>query len=239
MSSSSGWKVGSSVRISGLVGAPQHNGKVGRLRGKLKDPRRVAVELSDGTVLNMKRDNLELAPVVPSIPPTPSSAPVDKSSRTLERQVGLLEEFDRSPDPESLALYYHIRDGAFDCYNALEYHDQLCAYYAAGMTVVAVLPRTIRGNVYLLVCLQHGDAEQNTFCDVAFQCARQFVGISVLLKRRCLVCHMPGAPVCACQCACFCSAACAATGRDKHEKLCKLVGASKVVVEEESIELFN
>jgi len=145
----------------------------------------------------------------------------------------VLREFDGSGDPSLLVLYYHLRDRAYDGFNSPEYHKQMLDYYSAGMSVVCVVPRKIGNNDHLLVCLRHKIAERNTLCELAFQCMRQFCGVSMLVKRRCFVCNRPAAPPCACGVACFCSQACAARGSDTHSKLCKLVKASGVKVEEE------
>ena len=80
-------------------------------------------------------------------------------------------------------MYYHFRSQEFDCYNAAEYHTQMERYYRFKTRVVAVVPRSIRGQLYALVCLQHEETEKNSLCELAFQCLRQFAGISVLVKR--------------------------------------------------------
>jgi hypothetical protein len=59
---------------------------------------------------------------------------------------------------------------------------------------------------------------------------RQFCGMSMLIKKKCIVCNKPGAPMCACKCVCFCKGECETRGRDEHEKLCKLAQASTVTV---------
>jgi len=112
-------------------------------------------------------------------------------------------------------------------------------YYSNDTSVVAVVPRTIEGYPYFLVCLRHKDAEANSLCEVAFQCMRQFVGISMLVKRRCFACHKPAAPLCKCGCACFCGKDCEhGEAFETHAKLCRLVQKSDVTVEEEAVELF-
>ena len=113
----------------------------------------------------------------------------------------------------------------------------MLAYYSAGITVRVVVPRRIHDNHYFLICLQDRVEDNNTPCEVAFNCMRQFCGISMLVKKRCFVCHKPGASMCACQCACFCSAACVSNGRAEHQKLCALVRGSAVTVEGESLTL--
>ena len=104
------------------------------------------------------------------------------------------------------------------------------------------------------------DAQNNQPCEVAFNCMRQFLGITMLVKKRCFVCNKPGAPMCSCrkrtlptlvisgtfltdsdcvgllaECACFCGDECAAAGREAHKKVCALVKASAVTVEEETL----
>jgi hypothetical protein len=94
----------------------------------------------------------------------------------------ILREFDDTRDPDSLVLYHHLRDMSFDCFNAPEYHQQMLRYFSSGVTLVGVVPRRIRESDYFLVCLQHEKHERNTPCEVAFQCMRQFVGISMLVN---------------------------------------------------------
>ena len=207
---------GTAVRIKGLVKAAQHNGKLGRLSARKGEDGRVGVQLRDGQVLSVRPENLE-AVAPSSAPPAaaehanarPEHSSAMPEQRTLTRHNDMLREFNGSPDPDVLALYYFYKDMAFDCFNAPEYNDQMLRYYAAGMSVVAVVPRTIRENEFFLVCLQHSDAEKNSLCQVAYQCMRQFAGISMLVKKRCFTCNKPGASVWACKCVCFCSKECA------------------------------
>ena len=220
---------GTEVRMFGLVKAAQHNGKIGRVARPLGPDGRIGVKLGDGQVLAARRENLELVRAS-------ASADGQPRPRTLTRENGMVIEFDGSPDPNLLVLYHHLRDRAFDCMNAPEYGAQMLRYYAAGVEVVAVVPRHVRENEYLLVCLRDKQEDRNSLCELAFQCQRQFSGISMLVKRRCFVCHKPGAPRCACQIAFFCPE-CEARGRDAHRELCKLVAASTVKVEEESVPL--
>lgn len=51
---------GTAVRIDGLKGAPQHNGKTGRLAGRAGREGRVGVVLDDGHVLSVRRENVIL-----------------------------------------------------------------------------------------------------------------------------------------------------------------------------------
>ena len=102
---------------------------------------------------------------------------------------------------------------------------------------MAVVTRHVRENEYFLVCLKNKQEDMNSLCELAFQCQRQFCGISMLVKRRCFVCHKPGAAKCACQCACFCSKECEARGAPQHSKLCKLIRASPVKTEEETVQM--
>ena len=159
--------------------------------------------------------------------------------RTLVRDNEVLREFDESESPDLLALYRHYRDQAFDCFNAAEYHEQMLRYYAADISVRVAVPRKIGDNDYFLVCLQNKQPEKDTLCEVAFQCGRSFVGISMLVKKRCFVCHRQDAKRCsACQCACFCSKECQLKGWGAHKALCKLVKAGgPVTVEVESLQL--
>jgi len=206
------------------------------------------VELGKGTVLAVRRENLE--PVSPedaaadaameaAAAAAASQIAESKKHRTVHKNNAILEEFDGTRDPDSLALYYHFKDGAFDCFNAPEYNTQMLRYYSVGMAVVSCVPRRIRSNEYFLVCLQYKEPEQNTFCEVAFNCQRSFAGISMLVKRQCFACHRPGAPLCACQCACFCSRECEASEVGvSHRQLCQLARGSNVAVEDECVQLF-
>ena len=233
---SEGLAAGLAVKVFGLTKAAQHNGKVGQVLARGGRDGRVGVQLGDGTVLAVRRENLE--PVERSGTKLAEQAAQGKQ-RTLKREDAVLREFDGSPDPDTLALYFHRRDRAFDAYNAAEYNQQMLRYYAGGLSVVSVVPRRASGNEYFLVGLRHKEDDENTLCDLAFQCMRQFVGVSMLVKRRCFVCNKPNSPMCVCQCACFCSKECEASGRDSHGKLCKLIQASQVVVAaDEGLDLF-
>ena len=162
--------------------------------------------------------------------------------RTITRDSSILQEFDENESVDTLVLYHHLKDRAFDCFNTSEYHEQMLRYYAADMSVRIVCPRAIGDNNYLLVCLQsnHNPETKDTLCAVAFNCMRQFVGISMLVKKRCFVCNKQDAKTCTgCRCACFCSRECQTSGWASHSKLCKLVKASKVgvTVETEVVQL--
>ena len=158
--------------------------------------------------------------------------------RTLVRDTAILREFHESSDPNLFALYYHYRDKSMDCFNASEYNEQMLRYYRSDVSVVAVVPRKICDTNYFLVCLKNKQPENDTLCEVAFQCMRQFCGISMLVKKQCFVCHNKTAKMCtACQCACFCSKECQVSGWSSHKKLCKLVKASTVSVETELLQL--
>eukprot|EP00603_Paraphysomonas_imperforata_P012936 CAMPEP_0114449770 /NCGR_PEP_ID=MMETSP0104-20121206/110_1 /TAXON_ID=37642 ORGANISM="Paraphysomonas imperforata, Strain PA2" /NCGR_SAMPLE_ID=MMETSP0104 /ASSEMBLY_ACC=CAM_ASM_000202 /LENGTH=216 /DNA_ID=CAMNT_0001621879 /DNA_START=21 /DNA_END=672 /DNA_ORIENTATION=+ len=123
---------------------------------------------------------------------TGASGSVDETNKkVLKRDVSLLREFDSSESPDLLVLYYHLKDAQFDCFNAAEYQMQLKQYYDGGIAVVLVAPRKINDHSYLLVCLQNSRPEHNVLCQLAFQCQRQFCGVSLLLKKRCFVCHKP------------------------------------------------
>jgi hypothetical protein len=221
---------GAQVRVFGLIKAAQHNGKLGRISGKRGRDERVGVELEDGAVLAVKRENLELvraAQASSSAPPSASVMPEGKE-RTLTRDSALLREFAGNPDPDVFALYFHFNDQSYDCFNAAEYTTQMLRYYACGITVRVVVPRMLRDDPCFLVCLQHKDPDKNSLCNVAFQCMRQFTGISMLVKQRCFVCNKPGANMWACSCVCYCSEECKARGSDSDKKLCELVRASPV-----------
>jgi hypothetical protein len=149
--------------------------------------------------------------------------------RTLVRDTAILREFDASESPDLLVLYYHLRDRSFDCFNGVEYHEQLLRYYKASMSVVEVVPRTICGNDYLLVCLRDAVSSRNAICELAFSVQRQFVGISMLVKKRCFnpACNKRTSMKCSvCRCACFCSKECLKIGWPVHKALCKLVKAA-------------
>ena len=241
-----GWEAGASVRIIGLAKAPQHNGKIGKISAKPGPDGRLGVSLGSGQTLAVKREHLQLcgecgeaeasAPAKRAAPAAPEEPP----HRTLKRDNSMLREFDGTPDPDALALYYHVRDAAYDCFNAAEYHTQMVRYMASGMKVVAVVPRVMEQNPCFLVCLQQPEVEKNSLCDVAFQCMRQFAGTSMLVKQRCFVCNKPGAPRCACHVACYCSKECEKSGWDTHRKLHQLImkQTPSVTVEEECVKIF-
>ena len=171
-----------------------------------------------------------------------SSTPSDEgepTQRTLTHDTALLREFDESDSSDLLVLYHHVRDQEFDCHNAREYHTQLAHYYSSKFAVVEVVPRKIGVNDYLLVCLRHPETSKNSLCQMAFQCQRQFVGMSMLVKRRCFVCHQHTAKKCsACHCACYCSKECLKKGWPTHKAVCKLIKAAGAPrVEAESVQL--
>jgi hypothetical protein len=159
--------------------------------------------------------------------------------RTLTRDLGILREFDENPSADTLVLYHHYRDKAFDCFNAGEFNTQMLRYYDNDYTVRLVVPRKIGDNAYFLVCLQNKQPEKDTLCEVAFTCMRQFVGTSMLVKKRCFVCNKQDAKLCTgCRCACFCSRECQTSGWSSHSKLCKLVKATPdVTVESECVQM--
>jgi len=237
---------GTAVRIVGLRSAAHHNGKIGRVSEKAAEQEgRVGVDLGKGKILAVRSDNLEVVSAreaeeeaekatAGAVAEATAAAMVEQQ-KTLKRDNSLLHEFDGSSDPNVLALYYHCRDREFDCFNATEYNTQMLAYYAAAVAVVAVVPRQMKGNDYLLVCLQHKSMEKNTLCQVAFQCMRHFAGISMLIKVRCFACGKPGAPRCSCQCACFCSDCEKSEIRVAHTKLCGLIRDSSVTTEEDTV----
>jgi len=167
-------------------------------------------------------------------------AGAEKNKKVLKKDLSLLREFDSNEHEDMLALYHHVKDSAFDAFNAAEYTQQLLQYYAKNITVKVVVPRTIGNNKYFLVCLQHEVKEYNSLCQLAFQCKRQFVGYSMLVKKKCFAarCNKSTNLTCAgCKCACFCSKECQAAGFAAHKKLCKLIRASNVQTEEESLDL--
>jgi len=217
---------GARVRVVGLVKAARHNGTLGTIQKEPAPEGRVAVALDgSGKTIAVKKENLEV------VQPPPKDAP-----KTLARHHQLLAEFDGSRDPETLALYYHVRDKAFDAYDAAEYNAQMLRYYAAGITCVAVAPRRIRGNEYLLVCLRYEDLDRNSLCELGFQCMRSFCGVCILVKRRCFVCGRPGAPTYAAVC-CFCPG-CETRGLETFGDLCAKVEARPPEVEEEVLTIF-
>ncbi len=86
----------------------------------------MGVDIGEGSVLAVKRENLELL----SAPQTAATSSNESQQRTLKRDDSLLREFYSSGDPDLLALYWHINDRAFDCFNASEYTTQMLRYYA-------------------------------------------------------------------------------------------------------------
>eukprot|EP00537_Pseudo-nitzschia_pungens_P010329 CAMPEP_0172391624 /NCGR_PEP_ID=MMETSP1061-20121228/7981_1 /TAXON_ID=37318 /ORGANISM="Pseudo-nitzschia pungens, Strain cf. pungens" /LENGTH=267 /DNA_ID=CAMNT_0013122293 /DNA_START=21 /DNA_END=825 /DNA_ORIENTATION=+ len=118
---------------------------------------------------------------------TTTPTPLVPKERTLKRDNALLRELDGSPDPNVLVLYYHFADRAFDCFNATEYNVQMLRYYEKGLAVKLIAPRMVGTNEYFLVGLQqHAQTQHdqnNSLCEVAFQCRRSFEGISMLVKK--------------------------------------------------------
>ena len=228
-------KPGQKVKIKGLVNAAQHNGKVGKVTKSIAPNGRVGVKLDTGKVLAIKPENLEVLQQT-STTATTNDVP---GQRTLKRDNALLREFDGSPDPNTLALYYHFADSAFDAYNAPELISQLLQYYKHNLQLKVVCPRTVGHNQYYLLCLQHSQHDKNTLCQLAFNSGRSFTGICTLVKKRCFACYKPNVPLCKdCLCACFCSDKCRNSDiGKKHDVLCKQVDVSKVVLEEESLSL--
>lgn len=246
-------KLGTKVRIKGLVKAAKHNGKTG-LVTKASAPgqgKRVGVKLLDdsGVVLAIKIENLveiegSSASEAAAASTTKQKGPTLPKERTLKRQNGLLREFDGNPDPNVLVLYYHFADRAFDCFNASEFNVQMLRYYEKGLSVKLIVPRAIGNNEYFLIGLQHSVHDKNSLCEVAFNCGRSFVGISMLVKKRCFACHKPlnGATTCAgCLCVCFCQDPICAERhsevRSKHKVLCQKIDVGKIAVEKESVQL--
>ena len=247
-------KAGTEVYVRRLANASQHNGKKGTIIKTKNSPGegRVAVRLDGGGILSVKVENLDVvaetatskqakATTTTSAAATAgNSASALPKERTLKRDNALLREFDGSPDPNALVLYYHFKDREYDCYNAPEYNNQMMRYYDHSLSVKLVIPRKIGPNDYYLVGLQYADEEKNMLCDVAFQCQRSFAGISMLMKKRCFACHSPRAVSCeGCLCACFCSEDCSLksdVGKE-HQKLCGRVEKSKIVVENECVQL--
>ena len=142
------------VRITGLAKTPQHNGKVGKVSAKAAQDGRVGVELGKDQTLSVRLQNLERAeapePSAVDMPAAPEGV-----QRTLQRDNAVLQEFDGSGDPSTLVLYHHLRDRAFDAFNAAEYNEQMLRYYAAGITVSEVVPRKMGEHDYLLVCMRN------------------------------------------------------------------------------------
>ena len=165
--------------------------------------------------------------------------PEDCNKRELKRDTKILRELDDSDDPSLLVLYHHLRDQAFDCMNAAEYTEQMLRYYKNNLRVTLVAPRRIREHDYFLVGLQNQEVEKNVLCELSFLAFRQFIGISMLIKKRCFECHKAAALMCtACHCACFCSRDCQRGGWRSHKDLCKLVKKSgSVVVETDCVQI--
>ena len=144
-------KVGTRVKVKGLVKAAQHNGKIGKVVKSNATDGRVGIQLSDGKQLAIKKENVEIVSEVQS-----ATSDIPKQ-RELKRDNSLLNEFDGSPDPNTLALYYHFADRAFDAYNAQEMIQQIIRYYKHNLQLKLVCPRRIRSNEYYLLCLQHNE----------------------------------------------------------------------------------
>eukprot|EP00037_Helgoeca_nana_P018727 m.180586 g.180586 ORF g.180586 m.180586 type:complete len:219 (-) comp24564_c0_seq1:365-1021(-) len=160
------------------------------------------------------------------------------TKKELKRDTAILREFDSSEDPNLLVLYHHIRDSSFDAFNGREYTAQMLRYCTSGFKVVLIAPRKIGGHNYALICLQHADAEKNVLCQLAYLCFRQFVGASMLVKKRCFGCHMPTEKKCtACQCAFFCSKECQKSCWSAHKPMCKMIDAAAIQVDADCLEV--
>ena len=167
-------------------------------------------------------------------------AGAEKNKKVLKLDLSLLREFDTNDHKDMLVLYHHRKDSDFDCFNTEEYTQQLLQYYANQVSVKEIVPRSIGNNKYLLVCLQHETKEYNTLCQLAFQCKRQFLGYSMLVKKKCLTCNKSTNMICTgCKCACFCSRDCQIAGFATHKKICKLIRKSNVQTEEETMDLYE
>ena len=173
---------GTKVRVKGLVKAAQHNGKMGVVtKATAPGEGRVGVKLAEGTILAVKIGNLEVV-VNDEKPTTTINTAAEPKQRTLKREHALLREFDGSLDPNTLALYYHLADRAFDCFNAPEYNVQMMRYYDKDLSVRLVIPRKIGANEYFMVGLQHSVHEKNVLCEMAFNCVEALVGLACLSK---------------------------------------------------------
>ena len=225
---------------------------------------------SNNKVLAVKLSNLEVVLEEEKIPSTnqqQQQQQQQQKQRELKRQVGLLEEFDGTfeyDDPDTLVLYYHLRDRAFDCFNPKEYQTQLLNYLNHGMIPRLVLPRKIRQrHKYWLIGLQSVDSktgnptDDNVLCDVAFQAGRSFTGISMLIKHKCFQCNNPlpsEVELCrGCLCVCFCKPCLLQNQSSKHSSLsqqttwtmieqhqqlvCDRIDKSKIIMETECIQL--
>ena len=163
----SSMRPGDEVKIKNLVNAAQHNGKVGIIIKTNAPDGRVGVKLGaddGGKTLAVKIENLEFLHKKSTNDDT-----AGKGQRTLKRDNALLREFDGSPDPDTLALYYHYGDRAFDAYNGSELINQILHYYKHNLQLKLVAPRKIGPNEYYLLCLQHSAHAKNTLCELAFK----------------------------------------------------------------------
>lgn len=162
----------------------------------------------------------------------------EDNRKVLKRDASLLREFDAGESPDILVLYFHLKDAQFDCFNAAEYQQQIKQYYDGGISVTLTVPRKMNGHDYFLVCLQNRRPEYNILCQLAFQCQRQFCGISMLVKKQCFVCNEPTVMMCkGCHCACFCSKDCQVEGWKSHKKICKMIQSSNITIEDECVEI--
>eukprot|EP00979_Chaetoceros_neogracilis_P005317 scaffold968_cov231-Chaetoceros_neogracile.AAC.7 len=101
---------------------------------------------------------------------SPFTIPEGTKKRELKRDTSLLREFDASESQDLLVLYHHVRDAAFDCFNAAEYTSQMLRYYQNGWSLVVVAPRTIIIKDQDRVrehCQRAGWTEHKKLCKVA------------------------------------------------------------------------
>jgi hypothetical protein len=131
-------------------------------------------------------------------------------------------------------MNYNLRAQQFQCLSFPEMFDEMQVLYGLNYRLRVVLPRTFKGAKLRLICLQaiEGSDEANSMgpCQMAFQCHRQFVGYSYLVKLRCMNCGSTG-PVrfCrACSIASYCSPDCQLAHRSVHKGICKLIRTERL-----------
>jgi hypothetical protein len=145
-------------------------------------------------------------------------------------------------------MNYNLQAKQFQCLSFAEMFDEMKSMYGINYRLVVVVPRTFKGTQLRLICLQaiEGSTQADSMgpCQMAFQCHRQFLGYSYLVKLRCINCggtdHLRFCS--ACSVASYCSEDCQRAHRSVHKGICKLIKTERVehpfvVRENESLEI--